>query len=69
VLRGQGISDTDDFTEIRLAMWVVRVVLDEKPFRLDFDAAESGALEGLVSPDDLVADDPSACRQLSSDLA
>jgi len=65
VLRNQGITDPDDYADLRIPVWALRVVLPEPPALLDFDAA---AVRSDLTPEDLVGDDPAACRRLAATL-
>lgn len=63
--RNQRCRDLDDALEARVAVWAIRLVLEEEPARVDFDAAAAGNLVHSVSPRDLVADDATRCRALA----
>jgi hypothetical protein len=62
VIRNRGYTDPDDALTFRLPIWAIRLVLDDDPVRIDFDAAESGATPAPISARELVADDQLGCR-------
>ena len=65
LVRNQRCRDLDDALETRIAIWAIRLVLDEEPAAVDFDAAAAGALATRIEPAELVADDARECRALA----
>ncbi len=65
LLRNRGYSDPEHAMNFRIPIWAVRLVLAEEPARLDFDLAAAGATPAQISPEGLISDDQSACRDLA----
>jgi RES domain-containing protein len=65
VTRNQRCASVDDAMEIRVAIWVIRLVVADPPATIDFDAADSGRTLLPISPADLTHDDPTICRALA----
>lgn len=65
LVRNQRCATLAEALEVRVPVWAVRLVLEDEPFRLDFDAAASAEAPHPISADGLVADDPSECRALA----
>ena len=65
VARAQGCRTLDDALEIRVAIWALRVRIDDAPAVVDFDAAEHGRAAGPISAAGLVADDWGECQALA----
>jgi len=64
-IRNQRCGTVEAALEARLPVWAIRVVLDEAPLLVDFDAAAAGGLPHPIAPEALVAEDPTACRALA----
>jgi RES domain-containing protein len=60
IARNERRVERHELEEIRLPVWVARLVLDEEPIEIGFDDADGWELE----PEDLIADDRSACQAL-----
>jgi RES domain-containing protein len=58
LLRNEDRRTSDRALLLRYPLWAVRVLLDDDPMALTFDNADRFGL----APDDLVADDQSACQ-------
>jgi hypothetical protein len=63
--RNQGCADLEDWLEIRGEIWALRLVPADEPEEVNFDRAAAGDLLTPISPDELTADDPTACRALA----
>ena len=64
VLRDSGRTTAEQARALRVALWVLRVSLDQAPLELTYDnAADWG-----VDPEDLVAGDQDPCRDLAQRL-
>lgn len=63
-LRGEDLRDVSELAERRLRIWALRVELADAQ-RIDFSTA---ADFGLDNPEDLIADNHSACRALAERL-
>lgn len=64
IVRNQRWTNFEGALEARLPVWAVRLVLSDDPLQIDFDTAAARALPHPITPEDLVADDPAACRVL-----
>lgn len=64
LLRNQDRRDRDRALMLRIPLWAIKVTLDEDPVEITFDQA----LDFGIEPDELVADDHSACRDLARRL-
>jgi RES domain-containing protein len=62
-VRGLECRAVEDALEVRMPYWAVRLVLDDPPPILDFDAASTG--EHGIGPEELIADDSRACQALA----
>lgn len=62
--RNQACQTLDDALQIRMAIWALRLVLDDDPELVDFDAASAGALPHPISAEELVSDDRRQCQAL-----
>lgn len=65
IVRNQRWTTLDGALEARVPVWAVRLVLSEEPLLIDFDNAAAGTLPHAISPEELVDDDPGACRALA----
>ena len=63
LMRNHGLREETQLREVRVRTWAVRVELDDLAEIGFGDAAGLG-----IEPDELVADDHSACRRLGADL-
>ena len=64
VLRNAGQTTPEQARGLRVAIWVLRVTLDEEPVQLTYETAPAWGL----APEDLVADDHGPCRDLARRL-
>jgi hypothetical protein len=65
IVRTQCWTTLEQALEARPPVWAIRLVLAEDPFLIDFDSAAAGNLPHPISPEELVDDDPAACRALA----
>lgn len=64
LIRNLDLRTSDEARALRLPIWTVRVELRDEPFDLTFDSVDDFARE----PEDLVADDHTACRTIAAAL-
>lgn len=60
IARNEHRRERRELDELRLPIWAARLVLDGEPIEIGFDEAEDWGL----APEDLIADDRSACQLL-----
>jgi RES domain-containing protein len=64
MLRNLHLQTPDEARDLRLPVWAIRVSLDDDPLQIDFSTVGNYGL----SPEDLVADDRSACQALAEEF-
>jgi RES domain-containing protein len=64
VLRNSARTTAEQARGLRVALWVLRVSLEQEPLDLTYDNAADWGLD----PEDLVADDQGPCRDLAQRL-
>lgn len=65
IVRNQRWTTVEGALEARPPVWAVRLVLADEPLLIDLDRAAAGDLPHPISPEELVDDDPAACRAVA----
>jgi hypothetical protein len=65
IVRNQRWTSVEGALEARLPVWAIRLVVSDEPLLIDFDRAAAAVLRHPISPEELVDDNPAACRALA----